>query len=54
MDKMLCEWIADFSVNKEDICNDNKSHKLYESFNDGKTQILKCSKCGYESKGWFK
>jgi hypothetical protein len=28
-------------------------HNYKETFNDGKTQILTCEFCGYESEGWF-
>ena len=33
--------------NKEEISN----HEFVETYNDGKNQVLKCKKCGYESVG---
>lgn len=28
------------------------NHQFVETYNDGKTQVLKCEVCGFESVGW--
>lgn len=50
----LDAWIPDFTVNEEDRCKDGGGHTLVETFNDGRVQLLTCSKCGYVSSGWYR
>lgn len=47
-------------MEKEPTCKDIdfgdgsvlSDHDWIETYNDGKTQVLKCQKCGVESTGW--
>ena len=40
---------CDQNIKQED--KEISNHDFVETYNDGKTQILKCSKCGHESVG---